>query len=997
MPVTPSGAVGSLQPSIEELGLRIFTAIDGATAPLFSAEGVYARLMDRAMRNEAFKTQLFRFVDVVPALTSNAEFVRHMQEYLGDVAAELSPVLKGGLAISGIASGLVAPAVRANITSLARQFIAGATPEDLVVSVRRLHGLGHAATVDLLGEVVITDAEADHYIQRNLAVLDALAAAIPGFGPPCASDLSAGGPLPRLNLSVKISALDARIQTIAPEESVPRLVARLQPILARAAHHGALVNLDMESYAFKDLTLRLFTELLRHPGLAAGPSLGIAIQAYLRDSEADLKALIAEARRLGRKFTVRLVKGAYWDYETILARQRGWPQPVWSRKHESDACFERMTTILLDHADVVSAAFGTHNVRSIAHAAVQAQRRGLDLRAIEFQMLFGMAEPVKRALRSLGFRIREYCPCGDLLPGMAYFVRRLLENTSNEGFLRHTFVDGVARTQLLADPGAVAATIADRAPTPSAPEAAAAFRNEPPLDFTRDNMRREFAIALQEVRSALGRDHPPVIDGRRIKTAAWIDSVNPANPAELVGRAGSATAADADAAVVAAARAQPAWARRPAAERAAILERAAAILRRRRHELAALEVLEVGKPWAEADGDVTEAIDFCVFYAAEMRRLAGEHRNVAVPGESSVTRYRARGVAVVIAPWNFPLAILCGMTVAALVTGNTVVMKPAEQSPVIAARFFEVLLEAGVPAGAIHFLPGPGEEVGARLVAHPQVTLIAFTGSREVGLKIWETAARTAAGQPELKKVICEMGGKNALVVDGGADLDEALPAIIHSAFGFAGQKCSALSRLIVVDSVYERVLERLAGCAATLHVDRPEVAHTHLGPVIDATAHRRLLATIDEGARTAKLLWRGTVPAGEGYFVPPAIFTDVPRDSRLAREEHFGPVLAVFRAADFDEALALANDGEYALTAGLFSRSPAHIARARDELVAGNIYINRGITGALVGRHPFGGFKMSGGGTKAGGTDYLQHFMVPRAIAENVLRRGFAPEVEEA
>jgi len=995
MPVAPSSAVGPLQPAVEELGQRIFTAMEGAAAPLFSAEGVYARLMDRAMRNEAFKTQLFRFVDVVPTLTSNAEFVRHMQEYLGDVAGELSPVLKGGLALSGIASGLVAPAVRANITTLARQFIAGASPADLVATVRRLHGLGHAATVDLLGEVVITDAEAEHYVQRNLEVLDALGAAIPGFGPPCASDLAPGGVVPRLNLSIKISALDARIQTIAPERSVPRLVARLRPILARAAALGALVNLDMESFAFKDLTLRLFTELLRAPETAASPSLGIAIQAYLRDSEADLAALIAEARRLGRRFTVRLVKGAYWDYETILARQRGWPQPVWARKHESDACFERMTRQLLDHADVVSAAFGTHNVRSIAHAVVQAQRRGLDPRAIEFQMLFGMAEPVKRALRSLGLRVREYCPCGDLLPGMAYFVRRLLENTSNEGFLRHTFVDGVGRAQLLADP----ATRVAAAPSPAAAKAASPveFRNEPPLDLTRDNVRRDFAVALKEVRGSLGRDHPPVIDGRRTRPATWIDSVNPADPAERIGRAGSATAAEADAAVAAAVRAQPAWARRPAGERAAILERAAAIMRQRRLELAALQVLEVGKPWAEADGDVTEAIDFCVYYAAEMRRLAGGVANVAVPGESSITHYGARGVAAVIAPWNFPLAILCGMTAAALVTGNAVVMKPAEQSPVIAARFFDILIEAGVPSGVIHFVPGPGEEVGARLVAHPRVALIAFTGSREVGLKIWETAARTAPGQPELRKVICEMGGKNALIVDSGADLDEALPAIVHSAFGFAGQKCSALSRLIVVDAVHDHVLERLAGCAATLHVDRPEYAHTHVGPVIDATAQRRLLATIDEGARSARLLWRGDVPAGSGFFVPPAIFTDVARDSRLARDEHFGPVLAVFRAADFDEAVALANDSAYALTAGLFSRSPAHIARAREELVAGNIYINRGITGALVGRHPFGGFRMSGGGTKAGGPDYLLHFMVPRSIAENVLRRGFAPGDEEA
>lgn len=991
MPTASHATESNIQPLVEELGQRIFERMEAHPARLFSAEGVYARLMDRAMRNEEFKVHLFRFIDVAPAVSSHAEFVRHLREYLGDVAAELSPLLKGGLALSGVAPALVAPAVRANITAFARQFIAGADAEELVASVRRLHAAGRAATVDLLGEVVITDAEADHYVERNLAILDALAAAIPSFGPPCAGDLTDAGPAPRLNLSLKLSALDARVQPHAPEPSVARLLVRIQPILTLARRHGALVNLDMESRAHKDVTLGLFSELLRLPAEAPCPALGIALQAYLRDSEADLQRLLEVARRSGRRFTVRLVKGAYWDYETIIARQRGWPQPVWARKADTDACFERMSNLLLDHADIVSPAFGTHNVRSIAHAAVQASRRGLDARAIEFQMLYGMAEPVKRALSSLGHRVREYCPCGDLMPGMAYFVRRLLENTSNEGFLRHTFVERVARSQLLADPARDSAMNRVVGAPGAAP--AATFRNEPPLDFTLADNRSAMAAALADVRRSLDQEHPAVIAGHRVKARAWIDSINPANPGERVGRAAASSAKDADAAVEAASRAQAGWARRPSDERAAILDRAAALLRHRRFELAALEVLEVGKPWIEADADVTEAIDFCVYYAREMRRLAAGRPDVAVPGETNTSTYRARGVAAVIAPWNFPLAILCGMTVAALVTGNTVVMKPAEQSPVVAARLFDILVEAGVPADCLHFLPGLGEEVGARLVAHPRVALIAFTGSREVGLQLWAEAARTAPGQRDLRKVICEMGGKNALVVDSGADLDEALPAIVHSAFGFAGQKCSALSRLIVVESVYERVIERLAGCAATLQVGSPELATTHIGPVIDRAAQQRLLAMTDEAQASARLLWRGEAPNDGGWYVPPAIFTDVPHESRLAREEQFGPLLAVFKVADFEAALQLANESDFALTAGVFTRSPAHITRAREELVAGNLYINRGITGALVGRHPFGGFRMSGGGTKAGGPDYLTQFMVPCSMAENVMRRGFVPD----
>jgi RHH-type proline utilization regulon transcriptional repressor/proline dehydrogenase/delta 1-pyrroline-5-carboxylate dehydrogenase len=979
-----------LQASIEALGNQIFDRMEGAAVPLFSATGVYARLMDWAMKDEAFKIRLFQFVDTLPALRTNAAVVRSLQEYLGDAAVELSPLLRGGLAAAGMAAPVVGPAVRANIAALARQFIAGADPGELCATVRTLHARGAAATVDLLGEAVVGDAEAATYARRNLEALDALAAALPGLGPPCASDLGPGGPLPRINLSMKMSALDARIDPATPEESIGRLVERLRPILRRAAACGALVNLDMESHRLKDLVLRLFKTLLEDREFSSGPALGIALQAYLRDAMDDLDDLVAWARRLGRRFSVRLVKGAYWDCETIVARQRGWPVPVWSHKAESDLAFERMTERLLDHVDVVSPAFGTHNIRSVAHAVVQAGLRGIDRRTLEFQMLFGMAEPVKRSLLDLGLRVREYCPCGDLLPGMAYFVRRLLENTSNEGFLRRTFVERTDRAALLADP----ARLVPPAPRPAV-QAAGRFANEPVLDLARERERARFAQALAEVRRHLGRAYPPIIDGRPIATSGFIDSVNPAAPAEVVGRAGRATAADAEAAVAASVRSQPAWARVPAAERAAVLERAAAIMRAHRLELAAIEVLEVGKPWAEADADVTEAIDFCVYYAREMRRLGGFHPNVQVPGETSVTHYLPCGVAAVIAPWNFPLAILCGMTAAALVTGNAVVVKPAGQSPVIAARLHDILIEAGVPPGVLHFVPGPGSEVGEHLISHPRVDVIAFTGSREVGLHLWQTAARCAPGQAGLKKVVCEMGGKNALVIDADADLDEAVPAAVYAAFGYSGQKCSALSRLVVLQDNYDRCLERLAACADTFTVDFPERPRAKTGPVVDRTAQRRILGVIDEARRCATCRWQGTVPPGDGCWVPPTIFTGVPRDSRLAREEIFGPVLAVFKARDLGEAIAIANDSEFALTGGIFSRSPSSIERIKSELVAGNVYVNRSITGALVGRHPFGGFKMSGGGTKAGGPGYLLHFMVPRSIAENVLRRGFAPEVE--
>jgi RHH-type proline utilization regulon transcriptional repressor/proline dehydrogenase/delta 1-pyrroline-5-carboxylate dehydrogenase len=364
-----------------------------------------------------------------------------------------------------------------------------------------------------------------------------------------------------------------------------------------------------------------------------------------------------------------------------------------------------------------------------------------------------------------------------------------------------------------------------------------------------------------------------------------------------------------------------------------------------------------------------------------------------VLGEESYQHYWSRGVALVIAPWNFPMAITCGMVSAALVTGNTVIMKPAEQSAVCGWMLMDIFEKAGLPPGVLNFLAGKGSVVGAHLVDHEDVDLIAFTGSREVGLRIWESAGKTRPGQRELKRVICEMGGKNAVIIDSDADLDEAIVDSIYSAFGYQGQKCSALSRLIVLEDNYGRVMERLLSAAASLRMGDPTEPGITVGPVIDQTAYKRILEYIEIGKSEAKLAYqKGDVP-DTGFFIPPTIFTNVKPDMRIAREEIFGPVLSVLKARDLDEAIEIANNTDYALTAGFFSRSPANIERAKAELVAGNVYINRSCTGAVVGRHPFGGFKMSGGGTKAGGKDYLLNFVVPRVVTENIMRHGFAPE----
>jgi len=985
--------------AVKAKGEQLFALMDQQPPPaLFSKKGAYARLMDWSMKDPVFKTQLFRFVDVLPSLNSSGEIVRHLQEYLGDKAVELNPALKAGLAASSFAPALVAGPVKAQIVDMAGQFVAGVSGEDLIRQIRKNIKLGIATTIDLLGEAVVSEEEADVFLKRNLEILDSVSKFYASEPAPCLSDVGPDGPLPRLNLSVKISALTPDVHPADPENSIKALKQRLRPILRRAAEVGALINFDMESYKLKDLTLALFKSIFEEPEFAQKPAIGIAVQAYLRDCEQDLRDLIAWARARQRRLSVRLVKGAYWDYETIMAQQREWPVPVWQKKPESDANYEKLTVLLLQNADIVTANFASHNVRSCAHAIVQAERLGVHPRHFEFQALYGMADELKASLLQLGHRVREYSAIGELLPGMAYLVRRLLENTSNEGFLRIKNMGEATKDQLLANP--VSALPAAAEPLARKPRPPGAFVNAANTDFTLAANREKQRAALQQFASTqLGKKWPCVINGRKISDRPFLPSVNPAQPSQVVGYWAKGTVQDAEDAVAASVAYFPKWRATPAEDRARMLERAADLMEARRLEINSLLILEGGKPWVEADGDTSEAIDFLRFYAVEMRRLAKPVVTQRVPGEHCVQVWTPRGVGVAVAPWNFPLAILTGLTVAPLVAGNCVIIKPARQTSIIGAFLMDILTQAGVPAGALHYLPCSGADAGAHLVAHPKVDFIAFTGSREVGLGIWGEAGKTRAGQLNLKKVVCEMGGKNAMIIDSDADIDEAIPAALYSAFGFAGQKCSALSRLIVLEGVYDKFVERFLSACPTIPVGNPALPGTIVNPVIDEAAQKSILGYIEAGKKECKLAWQAQLPAelvaSGGYYVPPTVFVDCRPDHKIVREEIFGPVLAILKAKDLDEAFAIANQNDYALTGGFFSRSPRAIERARQEFLVGNLYINRGCTGAIVQRHPFGGFKMSGGGTKAGGREYLENFLFPRLIAENVLRRGFTPPEE--
>jgi RHH-type proline utilization regulon transcriptional repressor/proline dehydrogenase/delta 1-pyrroline-5-carboxylate dehydrogenase len=1000
--------VAAVEADTQALARRIATLGEGERSRVFRMSWWSDRMMDWAMSRPAFKTQLFRFVDVFPALDGNDDIGRHLAEYFDGV--EVPKALDLGVDLADkvpFGTAIEARVARKNIARMAQQFIVGETPAEAVAGLHALWRSGSAATVDLLGEKTVVASEADRYQRRVLELLDALCDAAPSWAPDDHLERDDIGPLPRVNVSIKPTALATHYEPLSRDAGLESAKDRIRPILRRARDRGAHVHFDMEHYDAKDLTLALFRDLLSEEEFAE-VSAGIVIQAFLRDARDDLADLIAWSSGRTLPITVRLVKGAYWDAETVHAAAAGWEAPVFQRKEETDASYERCTRLLHDHHGTVRAALGSHNLRSLAYAVSYARRMGLPDHAFEIQLLYGMAEPVHAAIKRLGLRLRVYGPVGELVPGMAYLVRRLLENTSNESFVRHRFAEGRALEQLVAPPDV------DQLPGPTSPPVVAPtdaaqpgpYEPEPLREWRRGAARAGFAVAVDHVRAGLatgpsggerwaGLAVPALIDGEQVRTPATITSVDPARIDVVVATSSSCTAEHADAAVAAATRAAPAWRATPAVERAGLLFRAADWMRQRRDDLAALECFEAGKPWDQADGDVCEAIDFCEYYGRQLLRLTDAAADLvqSPPGEANRMTYQGKGVTAVISPWNFPLAIPTGMTVAALAAGNPVILKPAEQTPAVAWRLAEALVAAGAAPGVFQLLPGLGEDVGARLVAHPDVAVIAFTGSRAVGLEINRVAATPQPGQHHLKKVVCELGGKNALIIDDDADPDQAVPAAAYSAFGYAGQKCSAASRLIVLDRVYDAVVERLVGCSRELLLGHPATAGVQVGPVIDADAHVRVRGYIERApAQGRVLLERDDVPDTAWFVGPTIVAVDDPH-APIATEEIFGPVLAVLRARDFDHAIELANSTDYALTAGLFSRSPVHLRRAAAELRAGNVYLNRHITGAVVGRQPFGGYGMSGIGSKAGGPDYLHQLLDPRVSTENTLRQGFAPD----
>ena len=926
------------------------------------------KLLDWTMSNPGLRVQLFRLIDVLPTLSTKAEIAQHLQEYLTVPGVELPGALKQLLGFAGsdsLAGQMAATTFSTAVSALAHRYIAGETFPQILKTIDRLKQNQMAYTIDMLGEAVVTEQEAMRYLQGYLDLMTQLAQAT-----------KAGAAKPQV--SVKLTAFYSQFDPLDVAGSQARVSERIRTLLNHAQSVGVAVHFDMEQYVYKSITLDILKALLMEPEYRQRTDIGLTLQAYLRDSYSDLHSLIEWVTLRGVPVTVRLIKGAYWDQETIHAAQQGWPQPVYSQKSSTDANYERMTQLLLENHEVLHAAIGSHNLRSQAKAIAIAKALNIPKERFELQVLYGMADKLAKGLADSGHRVRVYCPYGELIPGMSYLIRRLLENTANSSFIRQSDeVDSME--SLLAPP-------VENASETSQPS----YTHAPDSDYAQTALRNQAQQAFSAVKQQLGKQYWPLINGEYVPTDREKTSVNPSSPDQKIGSVGQATLALAQQAVEAAKAAFTAWSRTPVAQRAAILRRAADLMEQRRQELSVWMVLEVGKVLREADGEVSEAIAFCRYYADEMERLdAGYSRDL--PGETNTYRYCPRGVAVVISPWNFPLAIPTGMVVAALVAGNCTLLKPADPSSVIAAKLAEVLVDAGIPKGVFQFLPGSGSELGPYLTKHPDVHVIAFTGSQAVGCQIYAEAAVLQPGQKHMKRVIAEMGGKNAIIIDQSADLDQAVAGVVKSAFGYSGQKCSACSRVIVLDAVYSAFVERLIEATKSLNVGVAEEFGTSVGPVVTLEARDRILKMIEAGKAEAQAALEMPIPE-TGYFVSPTIFTEVPTNGLLAQEEIFGPVLAVIRVKSFEEAIEVANGTQYALTGGLYSRTPSHIETTKERFEVGNLYINRNITGAIVDRQPFGGFKLSGVGSKAGGQDYLLQFLDPKVVTENVQRQGFAP-----
>ncbi len=995
------------------LGIELFERAHANEPKMWHRAWWDRKLLEYFSSHPKLQTQLFRFIEALPNMRDDADIADHFKQYLQQDGLELPLPFQLATAFKR-SDSVIGRVLGANIRNgsflMAKAFMTGTNTSEAIAHAQMLRRRSMTFTLDVLGEATIGDQQADAAASTYLELIESLGRAAQTWTNTPLLDATDDGPMPRANISVKLTALDPVFDPVDPQRAYDVVRSRLGPLFLRARELGVFVNVDMEAFRYRDMTFWIFKRLLSEPEFRGWGDVGIVVQAYLRDARDDLLQLLDWVKDRGTGIGIRLVKGAYWDTETTSAIRNGTTIPVWTQKWQSDACYEELTKIMLQHAHLIRPAFASHNVRSLAHAMAVAEVLGLTPRQYELQMLAGMGEPLKAAIGEMGRCLRVYCPYGELIKGMAYLIRRLLENTSNDSFLKNRFGDRNAYASLLAAPAKVSAELRIES-LPSrhyedpfedclmiASSVGLEFTNAAPLGFSNDANRQRVGRAMADLRGHVGKDRLLKVGKDAVATGAWLTSSDPAFPDETVARVASADTACADRVVAEASKAMPNWRNQPANVRVDVLRRTAKLLEERRFEFIAQLVREIGKNPIQADAEVVEAIDYFNYHAALLERLGQRPRRRDVPGEENVLVYEPCGVCLLIGPWDFPLAMLSAMVSASIAMGNAAIVKPSSKAPVVAAMLMELFAESRLPDGVVNYMPAIGEDVGQYLVEHPNVHLVAFCGSSQNAVKVAEAAARVRPGQRHFKRTIIDAGGQNAIIVDHDVDVDEAVMGVLESAFAFGGQKCTACSRVIVLADVYEEFCRKLAGAAEQLEVGDPADVGNPIGPVIDGPTQLRLRALISRQKEKYPVLFEtdaGRIPVN-GYYVAPVIFKDVDPESEMAMEEVFGPVLAVMKANDFDHAIELANGSPYALTGGIYSRSPAHIALARENFRVGNLYINRKITGSQVDVQPYGGRQLSGDGARLGSLDYLLQYCRPRTISENTLRQGLTKSKDE-
>lgn len=962
----------------QELGRDLFARLD-AHAPS-SVQRLQDRLMVLLMEDESLRNRLLRFVDTLAALPperSGRKAAALLREYLrGDFRHVPTPLRAALAAVRSplIPAPLIAAAATLGARLIASRFIVRGRAGGVERALTGLETDGRYPSFDLLGEAVLSEPEALRYRRGYLDLLTQLGRH------PMAGRRTAGG-RPALEISLKLSALTPQFNVADPEGTLRRLRPALEEVCEAAARaRGIGVTVDAEQYAYRELTWYVLRRVFG-PGEPLGdwPDIGMVVQAYLADAASHARDVRDFASTRGVPFRVRLVKGAYWDQEVIVAEQAGWPVPVHRDKTATDLTFEATIRLLLERDSHVRLAVASHNIRAHAYAEAVREVRGLPEGAVEHQTLYKTLEGLSRGLHGMGWPARDYVPVGELIPGMAYLVRRILENTSQVGFLTRSRLHEEAG-ELLRPP-----RLGAEDPSYRKPSHATGFANAPPPRFFEADERERFREALAATRARWGARYPLFIGGEEVETEESAPSWSPSLPrsAGPVGWVSLAGAEEAERAIAVANAAAPSWAARSVAERVEIGLRAARLLYERKDTVAALVVHEGGRTWHEALADVEEAIDHISWNARQLQRQAS----------LIAAEYRPRGVIACIPPWNFPSALPAGMTSAALLAGNAVILKPAGPTPIVAGALVDILHEAGAPSDALILLPGRGSAVGARLVESPDVDMVAFTGSKDVGTWIHRAASAVALTKGGVKRVVAELGGKNAIVVFPDADMDEAVQGILRSAFGHAGQKCSACSRVLVHRDVRRRLTERLVEAARSLPIGPADDPSTVINPVIDVETRDRILGYGD-AARGEGRVVLDTLEGDHGpecCVGPLIVEVDAARagTARVAQEEMFAPILPVIPFESEEQAVEMVNGTVYALALGIYSRSPSTIARMMRACDAGNIYVNRETVGARVGIEPFGGYRLSGTGPKTGSEEYLAAFLTRRSPARRRPTRG--------